>query len=118
MNRTVVSNHCLRAGATERIWQSLSPDCWGSSDLDSPTLLYEATRAKRLRAGDRTRTGDVQLGKLAFYQLNYARNTSETTDAGAGRKGPLFDASIERDLDVASWRTATKQEHQRKPDDE
>ena len=27
------------------------------------------------RAGDRTRTGDVQLGKLAFYQLNYARST-------------------------------------------
>jgi hypothetical protein len=26
-----------------------------------------------VRAGDRTRTGDVQLGKLAFYQLNYAR---------------------------------------------
>ena len=26
------------------------------------------------RAGDRTRTGDVQLGKLAFYQLNYARD--------------------------------------------
>ncbi len=25
-------------------------------------------------AGDRTRTGDVQLGKLAFYQLNYARD--------------------------------------------
>jgi hypothetical protein len=30
------------------------------------------------RAGDRTRTGDVQLGKLAFYQLNYARD-NETT---------------------------------------
>ena len=29
---------------------------------------------KHERAGDRTRTGDVQLGKLAFYQLNYARN--------------------------------------------
>ena len=28
---------------------------------------------ERHRAGDRTRTGDVQLGKLAFYQLNYAR---------------------------------------------
>ena len=27
------------------------------------------------RAGDRTRTGDVQLGKLAFYQLNYARDS-------------------------------------------
>ena len=29
------------------------------------------------RAGDRTRTGDVQLGKLAFYQLNYAREGRE-----------------------------------------
>ena len=29
---------------------------------------------KHERAGDRTRTGDVQLGKLAFYQLNYARS--------------------------------------------
>ncbi len=28
------------------------------------------------RAGDRTRTGDVQLGKLAFYQLNYARDAT------------------------------------------
>jgi hypothetical protein len=28
------------------------------------------------RAGDRTRTGDVQLGKLAFYQLNYARESA------------------------------------------
>ena len=26
-------------------------------------------------AGDGTRTRDVQLGKLAFYQLNYARQT-------------------------------------------
>ena len=28
------------------------------------------------RAGDRARTGDVQLGKLAFYQLNYAREAT------------------------------------------
>src|SRR5260221_95849 len=27
---------------------------------------------KLWRAGDRLRTGDVQLGKLAFYKLNYA----------------------------------------------
>ena len=26
------------------------------------------------RAGDRVRTGDIQLGKLALYQLSYARN--------------------------------------------
>ena len=37
------------------------------------------------RAGDRTRTGDVQLGKLAFYQLNYARNTLKVT--GCRRSG-------------------------------
>ena len=26
-----------------------------------------------LKAGDRTRTGDPQLGKLMLYQLSYAR---------------------------------------------
>src|SRR3982750_2062398 len=39
------------------------------------TRLRESARFQR--AGDRTRTGDVQLGKLAFYQLNYARNAPE-----------------------------------------
>jgi hypothetical protein len=39
--------------------------------------------ADLFRAGDRTRTGDVQLGKLAFYQLNYAR------EALHGNKLPL-----------------------------
>ena len=33
-----------------------------------------------IRAGDRTRTGDVQLGKLAFYQLNYARRRGRPAD--------------------------------------
>ena len=37
------------------------------------THLHEHTYT---RAGDRTRTGDVQLGKLAFYQLNYARDAA------------------------------------------
>jgi len=26
-----------------------------------------------LKAGDRARTGDIQLGRLALYQLSYAR---------------------------------------------
>ena len=30
-------------------------------------------------AGDGTRTHDVQLGKLAFYQLNYARSDAKDT---------------------------------------
>ena len=38
------------------------------------------------RAGDGTRTHDVQLGKLAFYQLNYARETYHgQTMESAGR---------------------------------
>ena len=39
-----------------------------------------------IRAGDRTRTGDVQLGKLAFYQLNYAREAKRRT-AVSSREG-------------------------------
>jgi hypothetical protein len=35
------------------------------------------------RAGDRTRTGDPQLGKLMLYQLSYARTL--TSDKTAGR---------------------------------
>ena len=41
-------------------------------------MVPEATAPGTLedcRAGDGTRTHDVQLGKLAFYQLNYARMT-------------------------------------------
>ena len=34
------------------------------------------------RAGDRARTGDVQLGKLAFYQLNYARESGKLIEVG------------------------------------
>lgn len=29
------------------------------------------------KAGDRTRTGDPQLGKLMLYQLSYTRGPSE-----------------------------------------
>lgn len=36
------------------------------------------------RAGDRARTGDIQLGKLALYQLSYARNTGAEDRARTG----------------------------------
>jgi hypothetical protein len=42
------------------------------------------------RAGDRTRTGDVQLGKLAFYQLNYARDKDTTYRAEAFARRLVF----------------------------
>jgi hypothetical protein len=37
--------------------------------------VLAALRVRRLRreAGDRARTGDIQLGRLALYQLSYAR---------------------------------------------
>ena len=41
------------------------------------TLRQRAQLVVNQGAGDRTRTGDVQLGKLAFYQLNYARKTGQ-----------------------------------------
>src|SRR6058998_1077567 len=40
----------------------------------APAVLLSVMPQRLIhRAGDRARTGDVQLGKLAFYQLNYAR---------------------------------------------
>jgi hypothetical protein len=49
-----------------------------------PSVVRLSSRTPLQRAGDRTRTGDVQLGKLAFYQLNYARE-SETAALVARR---------------------------------
>ena len=34
-------------------------------------------RARRARAGNRVRTGDLNLGKVALYQLSYARNNCD-----------------------------------------
>ena len=44
------------------------------------------------RAGDRTRTGDVQLGKLAFYQLNYARSAGTNRRLKYTRAGTRLQA--------------------------
>jgi hypothetical protein len=41
------------------------------SDLASTKTPHE--RGFRVRAGDRARTGDIQLGRLALYQLSYTR---------------------------------------------
>jgi hypothetical protein len=42
----------------------------------------------QLRAGDRTRTGDVQLGRLTLYQLSYTRDaTRASAPCGALDRG-------------------------------
>ena len=50
---------------------------------DSEPFATSCSSCTLLRAGDRTRTGDVQLGKLAFYQLNYARVPAHKPEAGS-----------------------------------
>ena len=45
------------ASALEKAWEKLGPRDW---------LFWEFLRPG-LKAGDRIRTGDVQLGKLTFY---------------------------------------------------
>ena len=73
---------------------ALRRECFGSC-LQSP----EKEVASRLgrdtkRAGEGTRTLDIQLGKLALYQLSYARerkNLSRSSDACTrGPRQPLF----------------------------
>ncbi len=42
------------------------------------------------RAGNRARTGDLNLGKVALYQLSYARETNpSSTDAPTGNRTPV-----------------------------
>ena len=42
---------------------------WGGRDEVETVLIY-----LRFGAGNRTRTGDPQLGKLMLYQLSYSRS--------------------------------------------
>src|ERR1700729_507581 len=44
------------------------------------------TNVLLLRAGDRVRTGDVQLGRLTLYQLSYSRDSSLLSSVS--RAGP------------------------------
>ena len=42
------------------------------------------------QAGDRSRTGDLQLGKLTLYQLSYARKSSTVPNGAGGTRTPDF----------------------------
>jgi hypothetical protein len=41
----------------------------------------------RIRAGDRVRTGDVQLGRLTLYQLSYSREVVVVLSAFVWNRG-------------------------------
>jgi hypothetical protein len=50
--------------------------------------------ALRIRAGDRVRTGDVQLGRLTLYQLSYSREVMVIVSALSGTvEGDGFEPS-------------------------
>ena len=42
-----------------------------------------------IKAGDRSRTGDLQLGKLTLYQLSYARSGSEYCSPAGTESTPI-----------------------------
>ena len=68
---------------------SLAFGLWSLAETTSAAALW-ATALGVSGAGDRTRTGDVQLGKLAFYQLNYARNAGLTDEPEYTRPATTF----------------------------
>ena len=82
-------DECLRASRTEADW--LPHGYPRSANDPQKKIPRNATRYRGslyLRAGDRTRTGDVQLGKLAFYQLNYARRHGRPSDRTTSEATP------------------------------
>lgn len=64
----------------------------------SPALLKAA-----LGADDRARTGDLDLGKVALYQLSYVRVSSMIAEFNASLNSP-FSASIHTPPRMWSWR--------------
>jgi hypothetical protein len=66
-------------------------------------------RRRRDRAGNRARTGDLNLGKVALYQLSYARNPGSTS--AAARMPPISGTTPECRGKTGS--TATIQTHAR-----
>jgi hypothetical protein len=51
-------------------------------------------------AGDRARTGDIQLGRLTLYQLSYSR---ETTPTGGAESGNIMKTRHVRNLAPAGF---------------
>jgi hypothetical protein len=80
--------------------------CRGRQPVSANTII-----SMTYRAGDGTRTRDVQLGKLAFYQLNYARVpeniTRGRTPNNIGRchrpRGRRGSGAYDRVADAPTW---------------
>ena len=56
------------------VTESCDPRDYRPQEHVSPAAASDCRALSCLKAGDRTRTGDPQLGKLMLYQLSYARD--------------------------------------------
>ena len=59
-------------------------------------------------AGNRVRTGDIQLGKLTLYQLSYARAKAENIANPAGERNPPGTRQSEA---AVAFRSRTREEN-------
>ncbi len=86
---------CSRSAKCRKLLSCLErrrPDSNRGSRICSPLPYHLATAPfitrAGARAGNRTRTGDLNLGKVALYQLSYARNDSQNLSAPGGTVNP------------------------------
>ena len=88
-------NGALNSGRS-RHTQSIGGTCDDSGDCVVAARKprnkgYRADSAQNTRAGEGTRTLDIQLGKLALYQLSYARERPKSSrwPAACYRRVPM-----------------------------
>src|SRR3954462_11037200 len=63
---------------------------WGAGAGLAPRLKIGTVSEEAVGAGNGTRTRDIKLGKLALYQLSYARPMIERGKSSrAGRRGQV-----------------------------
>jgi hypothetical protein len=75
------------AGLTSRASQSIGQKiCPGEEADNLPCFPRDSGQTRK--AGEGTRTLDIQLGKLALYQLSYARGCLECSSRGPAYEGP------------------------------
>ncbi len=92
-----------------RLYPTATPWLCFDMERDAQQQQSVAGASFTKRAGDRTRTGDVQLGKLAFYQLNYARvRSTYPTREGASTNSGQFSIAKSRTRDYIRVKRDTR----------
>ena len=83
-NRTGVHGVAVRCMTTlppSHIWGIGAGNGRGGAPLRTPKTFNALLDTLRIGAGNRVRTGDLNLGKVALYQLSYSRTSLRVTTA-------------------------------------